>query len=321
MNLRPFAAENMQAYADPANYWGMAPGGLLHYRQAAFLSSVLRDPEALGFEGSPREVDRLRVAAVYTQEVQGEQMLSLAARSFDEPYTHATLAPHVITPHEDRIVRDAEETLAQHSDTQPIMAALRRRHAAEDQTEPFNPLSAASAWQLSANLRVPAEAAAYRTIARTLTRYENRLYQPVISRLRNRMSHITAEQAALEIQGGLLDADRNMDLYNDDYVISLDLALLGAAQRTFRRTGATALSTELLSAHMGLTTEDGSIDRIAIHRLACLGAIKRNAAGNHVTATELLRVPQSKVGHIASRVGERLLHVTGLRRIPKVVTA
>jgi hypothetical protein len=313
MISKPFAPEQIAAAADPTNYWEMAPGGLLHPDQDVFLSQVMEDPRSLGFEGSPEDTARLQVAAAYLREEQQAAMLERTYQADNEWPDYAAVAPEVIAPSEVRLIRETRQTLMQHGSTGFILQARQER---AENGRPFDPIREARYW-IAGRTGFNEDTLSYRAMHRIVTGYESRMYQPVVARLRNRMAVITPEHATREVAAGLLDSGKVMGMMSDDEAHLFTGTLLRAAQAAFRRTGAAALSPAELAAHMGFEQYDGAV----VHELAMLGAVRRSPDGAQLRPGDMLRVQQSRLGRIAFRIGERLLHHTYLRRIPEVRAA
>jgi hypothetical protein len=321
MVTSPLSAEQIRSAADPANYWDMAPGGPLHPEQTLFLMGVEQDPAAFGFEGNQEELNRLRVAAVYLHEEESAAISKATREALpagQKPGTYS-LEAQKAAPTETRLIQATETTLQTHSDIAPVVAAIRRYNRRLQQGFETSDIQSITSWLAYDVPYIDDSSAARRAARPIITAYEQQLYQPVVTRLRNRAAAIPADQVQWEVDNNTFDRHEILKLQQGLDYYDPGVTMLRAAQRSFRIANATEMSIEELTKAMDF--ESGMGAGALISELVSMGALQRNAAGDRVTATDMLRVPQSRMARAASMLGYRVLHHTGMLRLPQLEKA
>ena len=292
----------MLPYPAPERYPGMPVDGVLRTDQSIFLDEVARDPAALGFEGAPEEIDRLRVAAVYVAEEDDAERLRMM-QSGELPDTS----------YEDGVTADTTALLHGHADTRMLMGALRAKN--QQGGTPYNPVLSAQLWSSSTEAGYPRNARTAAAMRQILATHDRNLYRPVIRRIQERAATISAADAAREIQADLPLAGPLLGQMSDEAHRDAVLTSLRAAQRAFRRAGTTTMGLDELQRRLG--TPDGFATSEVVHILAGMGAVRRSPDGRTLHATDILNVPQGRIAATFSAIGENALHFTGIRRIPE----
>jgi hypothetical protein len=302
MITQPLAPEVMQVAVDPEFAALQTAEGLLHPRQLTMLDRAVHDPASLGFEGTPEEMDRLRVAAVYIQE---EHSAELLRRTNPDPLgATVRLSQYQRTPDADTLTRRTEDRLLIDRDAFHVLRDARIRAQKEGRGDNFDPIRTAESIAVNGVGTLSPASQPALAMRRILGDYEDSLFLPLVGRLQRRMADVPAEHAQQEIADGLLDTARILALIPEEERHLLHMAELTAAQRAFRRARTTEMTAAALAEGMDLPPDNAAL---ALHELAMMGAVRRTPAGDRVVATEMLNAEPRSLRRTFRAIGAGIL--------------